>query len=293
MSLDIKKAADMGACPGVLRAIKLVEEAAKKKGVVETLGPLVHNSQVMEHLARLGVKIVDNLEHLSGNVVVIPSHGVSPRVHGEIKARGLDVIDATCSIVCDAQRAARELASSGFKVIIFGDARHPEVQGLLGCSEGCAIATLDVQSITELAQHQRLGVLSQTTQSASHFASFVGQLTGLAMPWVQELRVMNTICDATRKRQDAALELAREVDVVLVVGGYNSANTKRLVDVCSASGVEVHHVETADEIKSTWIEGWCSVGLTAGASTPDWLVDEVARKLDEIAVGSIDGQYSL
>lgn len=282
--MEVETAAEMGVCPGVRRAIELVEKVAQERGGLETLGPLVHNRQVVDRLARLGVGVVNSLDELQGNIVVVSSHGVSPQVWDEIRTRGLEVVDATCPIVQNAQRGARELADLGFEVIIFGDAEHPEVQGLLGWTGGKGLVTLDEQSIVELDRHHRLGILAQTTQSPVNFAHFVSRLTGLVLPQVQELRVVNTICDATKKRQDAAEKLAGRVDLVLVVGGYNSANTRRLVEVCSAAGVETCHIETADQIESDWLKGRHRVGVTAGTSTPDRVIDEVVRRLKGVAI---------
>jgi 4-hydroxy-3-methylbut-2-enyl diphosphate reductase len=243
---------------------------------------------VVKCLEGIGVAVVSSLEDISGEVVVIPSHGVSLQLREEIKARQLDVVDATCPIVRDAQRAAKELAEAGLKVIVFGEIEHPEVRGLLSYSGVGSVAALDVRSIDELEKYRHLGILSQTTQSAAKFARFVAELTEEMLPHVSELRVINTICDATRKRQNSAVNLARVVDVVLVVGGYNSANTRRLADICSATGVETHHIETADDIKVAWFEGRSRVGLTAGASTPNWLVEEVVEKLGVTDSDSID-----
>ena len=213
------------------------------------------------------------------------SHGVSPEVLSQIHARHLHVIDTTCPIVRSAQKAAKRLAEAGFVVIIFGEALHPEVRGLLGWAGTKAIATLDGEEVVHLDQLPRkLGILAQTTQSQTHFAEFTNKIIVAALNNLQELRIINTLCQATQKRQEAAIELARKSELMIVVGGRNSANTQRLADVCSSS-VETHSIETAAEIEEDWLSGKQHIGITAGASTPDEAIEEVILKLESLASG--------
>ena len=282
--MQIEQAREIGFCFGVKRAIAMLEGAARKYGSVETLGAVVHNQTVVERLAALGVAVAESLEHLQGNVVAISSHGVAPEVVREIKRRGLFLVDTTCPRVRSAQRAARKLAGAGFDVIIFGDAEHPEVKGVLGWMGERGMAILDERVLAQWGQlPRRLGVVSQTTQNPTHFASFVGRLVELILPNTLELRVVNTICDATGKRQAAALELAQRCDLMLVIGGRFSANTRHLAETCATAGVETHLIESAPEIEEAWLRGRQHIGITAGASTPAEAVEEVILTLKHIA----------
>lgn len=284
--MEILKAKEMGFCFGVRRAIALMERATREQGPLESLGGVVHNRQVVDRLAALGVQVVDNLDQAQGPVVAITSHGVGPAVHQAIAARGLLAINATCPFVRKAQRVARAMARDGFFVIVFGDADHPEVRGVLGWAGERSLATTDAAALaSRLPAPRRLGILSQTTQSPARFAAFISQVVEQFLASAREVRVVNTICDATTKHQEAALELAHQVDLMLVVGGRNSANTRRLAELCAATGVPTHHVEAAAELDPAWLAGCRRAGITAGASTPDEVIAEVARCLKELERG--------
>jgi 4-hydroxy-3-methylbut-2-enyl diphosphate reductase len=278
--LEIEKAAELGFCTGVRRAIDILESTAREIGPVETLGPVVHNQQVIESLALSGVKVIESLDQVGGNILAVSCHGVSPQVLEKIEGRGLQMVDTTCPFVRRAQITARRLANSGFSVVIFGEQSHPEVQGVLGWAGGKGLATLDVPTFDRTPQ--RIGILSQTTQSYSAFANFIAELAKSSLSHLSELRIINTICDATRKRQQAALELAKRVDLMLVVGGRNSANTHRLAEICSSAGVETYQIETAAEIEPAWIQNRSRLGITAGASTPDQSIEEVVARLKQL-----------
>ena len=279
--MEIERASEMGFCFGVRRAIELVERAASERGPLRTLGPLVHNQQVVDRLARSGITVAESLDDVRGDPVAITSHGVGPEVIREMEARGLAVIDATCPFVRKAQAAAQKLGEEGFRVLVFGDASHPEVQGLLGWAGENAGASLEVPQLDTAPK--RLGILCQTTQNQQRFLEFVTRVISQSLPEALEIRVLNTICDATSRHQAAALELARRVNMMLVVGGRDSANTARLAQICAETGVETHHIETAADMDTTWLRGRRRVGITAGASTPDDVVDEVALALEGVA----------
>lgn len=284
--MEIELARELGFCFGVRRAVRLLERAAQKPGKIQTLGPVVHNQRVVEALAERGITVIDSLDQFRGDVLVITIHGVSPEVLMEIQARHLSLIDTTCPIVRRAQRIAKKLSEAGFWVIIFGESTHPEVRGLLGWASNKAIATLEAQEVSLVNPlPRRFGIISQTTQSQSNFNNFVQEVIRLALPRVQELRITNTLCDVTQCRQEAALELANRSELMIVVGGHNSANTRHLAEVCSAV-VETHLVESAMEIKATWLQGKNRIGITAGASTPDWAIDEVILKLKSLSPAS-------
>jgi 4-hydroxy-3-methylbut-2-en-1-yl diphosphate reductase len=279
-SIKVEKAEKLGLCFGVRRAIKLLKEAATKYGEIETLGPVAHNRLLVEDLAKLGVKPVSRLEQAQGKILAITTHGTGPAVLSEIKARRIRVIDTTCPIVRKAQKAARELSEAGFGIIIFGDAEHSEVKGLLGWAGYKGMAALDIKQIARTARaSQRLGIISQTTQTRSAFMEFVRDVMGKVGPEIEEIRLSNTLCKVTQDQQEAALELARRSQLMIVIGGGNSANTRHLVEICSAV-VETHSVETAEEIKPSWLAGKRQVGITAGASTPDEAVEELIDRLE-------------
>jgi len=277
--MKIEKAADMGFCFGVRRAIELVQKAAQERGPLQTLGALVHNRQVVDKLSECGVDIATSLDEVRGNIIAIASHGVGPEVMKQIKARGLEVIDATCPFVRKAQIVAQRLGKEGFSVLVFGDASHPEVQAVLGWAGKNASASLEIPQFT--AQPKRLGILCQTTQNQDRFASFVAGIITSDTAKFSELRVFNTICDATRKHQAAALGLAKRADLMLVIGGKDSANTRRLAEICADTGVATYHIETVTEFDPSWVRGRRHIGITAGASTPDEVIDEVVLKLQE------------
>jgi 4-hydroxy-3-methylbut-2-enyl diphosphate reductase len=227
------------------------------------------------------VNSVRSLSDVKGKCIGISSHGVAPQLLSKIKERQLEVIDTTCPTVRKAQEAAKKMADAGFGVIIFGEAEHPEVKGLLGWAGDKAFATMDCKELKKLHLPKRLGILSQTTQNSVQFANFVKGVINIAFPSIQELHVVNTVCDETQKRQEAAVELAHRSDLVIVVGGHNSANTKHLAELCSPIA-ETHLIESASELKRGWIKGKKRVGITAGTSTPDEAIDEVAGKLNKM-----------
>jgi len=281
--VEIEKAKELGFCFGVRRAVTILEKAAQRRGEIASLGPIVHNPRVVKMLAEMGVTVINNLGEVKGGTLAITTHGVGTEVLAEIKARRLSLIDTTCPIVRSAQKVAEKLSEAGFWVVIFGDAAHPEVKGLLSWAGNKAMATLNANEVLGItSMPQRLGILSQTTQSQSNFYGFVKEILSVALPKVREVRLVNTICVATQKRQEVALELARKSELMIVVGGRNSANTQRLVEVCS-SLVETYLVESAFEINKGWLLGKNHISVTAGASTPDQTIDEVVSRLKSLS----------
>jgi 4-hydroxy-3-methylbut-2-enyl diphosphate reductase len=283
MAIRIEKAAGIGLCFGVKRAINILEKAVREHGGIETLEAAVHNQQVLQRLAQIGVRVARGLDDVQGNIVAIGTHGVSPQLEKEIRARYINIIDATCPFVHRTQVAARKLAKSGFFVIIYGDANHPEVRGVLGWTNGRGEATLDDRFIAKLDPlPRRLGVLSQTTQIPVHFTQFAKKIIDTALAKDSELRVIDTICHDIRQRQAAALELAGRVDLMLVIGSHTSANTNCLAQLCSKV-ITTYLVETADEIQSSWLQGQPHIGITAGASTAEQAINEVVMRLEAMA----------
>ncbi len=267
-----------GVCYGVERALRLAEEAASHGTTVHTLGPLIHNPQAVDALRAQGVEVAGCLDEVDDGTLVIRSHGVDPAIIGEAERRGLDVIDATCPHVSKAHQAARALAEEGYAIVIIGEADHPEVEGIMAHAGGEAIVVESADELPERLPANRVGVVVQTTQAESRLVEVVAALA----PRVRELRVHNTICSATGKRQRSAQELAESVDAVVVVGGHNSGNTARLVEICRSVNPRTYHVETAQDIDTTWFDGVESVGVTAGASTPDEQMQGVIRAIEAI-----------
>ncbi|MDO9108358.1 MAG: 4-hydroxy-3-methylbut-2-enyl diphosphate reductase [Coriobacteriia bacterium] len=254
-----------GVCYGVERALKMAEEAAARGSNVHTLGPLIHNPQAVADLKQAGVEVAACLEEAEDGILVIRSHGVDPEIIAAAREKGLDVVDATCPHVSKAHEAAEVLKQGGYAVIIVGEADHPEVEGIMAHAGGEVLVVQSAAELPERLPSKRVGIVVQTTQSASRLAEVVDAV----LPRVRELRVFNTICSATAQRQLSAEELARQVDVVVVVGGHNSGNTTRLVEICSSVNPSTYHVETAEEIDPAWFQAANSVGVTAGESTPD------------------------
>lgn len=280
--MKIEKADKTGFCFGVRRAIDIIEAAAREYGGVETLGQLVHNQQVLERLAEIGVKVINDVGAIKGDTVAISTHGVSPEVEADIRARQIGVIDTTCPYVHRAQLVARRLAEAGFLVVIYGEADHPEVKGILGWARGNGLATLDENLVASLDPlPRRIGVLSQTTRIPAHFNEFVKRLIDSAFTKDSELRMIDTICHDIRERREAAVKLASNVDLMFVVGGRNSANTNHLAQICSEI-TETHLIETAEEIKPEWLQDHQHIGVTAGASTDEPTINEVLAKLKAV-----------
>lgn len=287
MTVRIEKAAGMGFCFGVKRATDILERVARERGTIETLGPVVHNKQVVQRLAGIGVTVARDIDDIKGNTVATGAHGISPQLEGEISARHIQIINTTyCPFVRRAQLVAARLAKSGFFVVVYGDADHPEVKGILGWAGGKGMATLDEGSIAKLDPlPRRLGVLAQTTQIPANFTEFAKKIIDSAFTRDSELRIIDTICHDIRKRQAAALELADKVELMFVIGDHTSANTNRLAELCSTA-TRTYLIETSDEIQMSWLEGCSHIGVTAGASTPEQTIDEVLARL-EVMTGNL------
>ena len=265
----------LGFCYGVKRAIKIARENAGDKCC--TLGPIIHNPQMVERLRAEGVDAAENLSDIDEGTVIIRSHGVGPKVYEEIKAKGLKIVDATCPHVKKAQLSARDLVNQGYNVVIVGEKNHPEVKSIF---EWAAQRTTIIETVAEaenFASCKKLGIVSQTTVSSEHFEKIVLQLLRKS----GDIKILRTICTATDQRQRAAMELAEKVDVMLVVGGRNSANTTKLAKLCEKK-CKTYHIETSDEISQDWFADSEKVGITAGASTPDWIIKAVEEKLGEV-----------
>jgi (E)-4-hydroxy-3-methyl-but-2-enyl pyrophosphate reductase len=293
-AVEIILAKEMGFCQGVRRALQMAEEAACAGQRVRTLGDIVHNPQVVERLSRLGVQVVAGLDAVAeGEVAMVTAHGAPPEVTAQAAAKGVSLFDATCPLVLRVQRLAREMAEAGYGVILCGDPEHAEVRGILGHAGAEAAAGRTLAEVRAFAEargrpapwipHRRLAVLLQTTQREEVYQEFVCELARGTMTRLRELRVFNTVCAAVARREPSARNLARRVDVVVVVGGRKSANTRHLAETCAATGVPTHHIERAEELRAEWFAGAQRVGVTAGTSTPDETVAEVVKGLRRLA----------
>jgi 4-hydroxy-3-methylbut-2-enyl diphosphate reductase len=288
MTLQIIKAKETGFCFGVRRAIRMLELAASKHDHIDTLGAVVHNEQVTKRLGVMGIRTIDNLDELQSEFVAISSHGVSPLVENELRARSLSVIDTTCPFVKRVQRAARKLVEGGFFVVVYGDARHPEIKGIMGGVGDKGVATQDASFFKTFQDiPRRIGILAQTTQIPENFILFVKDMIDLTLRQDSEIQVLDTICHDIRKRQSFSLDLAPVVDLMLVIGGQSSANTRRLTEIC-AKIVETHQISQAKEIDPDWLKGKRKIGLTGGTSTPEESIDEVWKNLSAYNKGEAD-----
>lgn len=276
MAVHIQIASEAGACYGVERALRMVEDAAKTSPVpVHTLGPLIHNPRVVADLALKGVTVVDSPEESAGDTLLLRTHGVTP--NEERRARKLchDVLDATCPFVKKVHLAASRLYREGYQVVVVGEAGHPEVEATLPHAPG-AVVVGDASEVSDLPACKKIGVVVQTTQSRSNLERVVSALLGRA----EEVRVVNTICDATSGHQGACAELAARADVMIVIGGRISANTKRLTEIAAELCPRTYHIEGADELDPSWLDGAGLIGITAGASTPASQIDAVRSAIE-------------
>jgi len=265
-----------GFCFGVKRAINLAFEAAKKSGKrVYSLGPLIHNPQVVEELKRKGVQPIQNIKKIKSGILIIRSHGAHPQIIQQAKKKGLKIIDATCPFVRRAQENARALHEESYQVVVAGEAHHPEVQGIIGYAEDEAMVINQDKKYLNIPRDKKIGLIAQTTLNLDTFKQIVGRI----LEKYREIKILNTICNATANAQKATLKMAKDVDLMIVVGGKNSANTSRLAKLCKEKGKPTHHIETATELKRGWFKSKKRVGVTAGTSTPNWIVSQVIKKI--------------
>ena len=270
-----------GYCFGVKRAMKLIDEGLGDSGrKIHTIGDVIHNKQAVERLRSRGVTPVSSLEELSeGDTLIIRAHGAVPGLIDQARARGIELIDTTCPFVQKSQNHVRKMAEEGRKVIIIGDATHPEVRAISELSGRDPVTVATPAEARSLKGISQAGVVIQTTFSREKAMRIIAELERN----IPDLRIHDTICQATVLRREATLRLASDVDLVLVVGGRGSSNTKRLYQMCIDEGISARFIETAEEIDPSWFRGIDRVGLTTGTSTPDWVIEEVLARLKEIS----------
>ncbi len=271
---------EYGFCFGVERAVDMVEEALCEGDTVRTLGPLIHNEQEMQRLGTQGVTTIsDPVQIKRGETAVIRAHGVTPEVQRELEERASKVVDATCPFVTRVQKLAARAAAEDRHVIIVGSPDHPEMIGVKGYAPEHAFIIKDETEVADLPRLRKPLVVSQTTIKAK---TFFDTAEAVKTKTDDEVQVINTICSATRDRQDAARALSNMVDAFYVIGGRHSSNSIKLVGVCKENCEKSFLIETEDEINPADLIGVENVGVTAGASTPQWLIQKVVERLEEI-----------
>jgi 4-hydroxy-3-methylbut-2-enyl diphosphate reductase len=305
--VQILRASEMGFCMGVRRAVQIMESQATPDAPVFSVGEIVHNPHVVRRLEAVGVRQLPGPDEVDGNIgkatadrvqagrVAITAHGVGRRVVEELEGSGLDIVDTTCPIVTRAQRYGQKFVRDGWHVILFGDPGHKEVRGIIGWTIGedghprsTIFESTDLAYLRERIETfpggfpSKIGVMAQTTHRIEDFARFVSNLMLLQRDHNFEMHVVNTLCHATTGQQEAAADLARQVDVMVVVGGRKSANTRNLRDVCQEQGTRSYHIEDETELEDCWFDGVERIGLTAGASTPDYSIDQVEARIRQM-----------
>src|SRR5919199_4792024 len=278
--MQVLLAEEFGFCFGVERAVEMVEGALEEGATVRTLGPLIHNTQEIQRLEAEGVRTINAPGEVSeGETAVIRAHGVTPEVQRELEGRAEKVIDATCPFVTKVQKLAERAAAEGRDVVVVGNPDHPEMIGVRGYAPNNAHVVRDASEVASLPKLHAPLVVSQTTLKLKTFLEAADAVREKADA---EPQIVNTICSATRDRQDAARALAGHVEVFYVIGGKHSSNSIKLLSVCKEQCERSYLIETPDEIDAEDLRGARRVGVTAGASTPNWLIEQVIARLREI-----------
>ncbi len=278
-SMKILVAEKCGFCHGVRNAISVAEKTLshiKDGNPVYSLGPIIHNKNEVERLAKIGLKTVDSVKKIRSGTVLIRSHGAAPKQIARLKEKGLNIVDATCVLVKRVQHIAEELEKDGYQVVIIGDEDHPEVQAVTGCAREVVVIA-DENDLHKLPMNTRLGIVCQTTQSPEHFGRVLGAIGKCSF---SELKVINTLCKEAIIRQESAVQLCRQVDIMFVLGGLESANTLRLAELCKKYNSQTFHLQNWNELDKSILPGKNIAGVTAGASTPDWIIGEFVKNLE-------------
>jgi len=270
-----------GFCHGVKDAISMAEKILARGGDVYSLGPVIHNKDMVERLAKKGLKTVDSVEDIRSGTVLIRSHGAAPEQIAKIREKGLKIADATCILVKRVQRIAKELERDGYKVVVIGDENHPEIQAVVGCVRDVVVVA-DEADLYKLPNKGKLGIVCQTTQSPEHFSKMLGAIAGVGF---DELKVINTLCIEAIKRQESAVQLCKQVDIMFVLGGLESANTRELAKLCKKVNKQTFHLQNWSELDKSEVFGKNIAGVTAGASTPEWIIAEFVENLETFDAG--------
>ena len=297
---------ELGYCWGVRRALDIVQQAAEVGGPIAPIGDVIHNPQVVERLRAKGVEGAATVEEASGRGfkrVAITAHGMGPHLAEEATAASLELVDTTCPLVTKVQRLAQKLVRQGYYLVVYGDAYHPEVRSVIGwAGTSKALAAKKVADLPWNAPRgangpgvvtppRKVAVVSQTTKNVDELLKFAQELQAMVMPEGGEFRLCNTICEPTSERQNALKRLVEhdDVDLILAIGGKKSSNTARLAEVGNQMGVASHHIERPEEIDPAWLDGVATVGVTAGASTPDDVIQSVVDALIARGYAAPDG----
>lgn len=275
--MEVKLAKTAGFCMGVKRAVDTVLDVTRHRGKkqVYTYGPIIHNPQTVELLKKRGVLPVDKLDEIEEGIVVVRAHGISPEEREQLEKKSVEIFDATCPRVARVQSIIRKHALSGYKIIIVGEREHPEVIALMGYSSDQGTVIRNREAVDKLPPYEKVCVVAQTTQNLEEYDEITDTIRK-KFPFVE---VFDTICRSTGKRQAEIRELAVEMDGIIIVGGRNSANTKRLTAISQKQGTPTFHIETADELRSIDLSKHEKIGVSAGASTPNWITDGVVDYL--------------
>jgi (E)-4-hydroxy-3-methyl-but-2-enyl pyrophosphate reductase len=277
--MKVLMAAKCGFCPGVRNAISTAEKIlaqAESKEPVYSLGPVIHNKDEVERLRRAGLQTVDSVDEMDSGTVVIRSHGVAPSELDRLRRQGFHIVDATCVLVKRLQQIVKQLEAEGYEVVIIGEENHPEVQGVVGCVRDLVVVAGE-DDLHKLPRDGKLGIVCQTTQSPERLGRVLG---AIGRGSFRELKVINTLCKEAIKRQESAIELCQQVDIMFVLGGLHSANTRRLADLCKKHNEATFHLQNWDELDRNMVFGKMVAGVTAGASTPNWVIEEFVKHLE-------------
>ena len=272
--MQIELAKSLGFCFGVKRAIKIAEEAKD----AHTFGPLIHNNLENERLRNdFNVGLVENIEDLEDNTrVIIRTHGIEKDNLARLHEKDMEVVDATCPYVTKPQQIVEEMSKDGYDIVIFGDENHPEIKGVKSYATGNVYVASVSSDLDDKLLKDKVAIIAQTTRREDEYEALVQYL----MRRVRETRVFNTICNATFENQDAARELSNRSDIMLVIGGKNSSNTKQLYRICEQNCESSYLIESKDELEAFWFENKNLCGISAGASTPDWVIKEIIEKVN-------------
>jgi 4-hydroxy-3-methylbut-2-enyl diphosphate reductase len=276
--LEIKLAENYGFCFGVKRAIEIAEDSQN----AYTYGPLIHNKDEINRLQeKFNVTTAHEIEELeNADKVIIRTHGIVKKELKKLQESGKEIINATCPFVTKPQEIVQQMSEEGYKIIIFGDEKHPEVKGVKSYAVNEPLVVMDTSDLEECYLGPKVAVVSQTTRKVKEFIKIVNYL----MERVKEVRVFNTICNATFENQEAADKLSKEADVMIVIGGKNSSNTKQLFSIVQKNCSDSYHIELPEELEESWFKEKKLCGITAGASTPDWIIQNVIEKIRKFSV---------
>jgi 4-hydroxy-3-methylbut-2-enyl diphosphate reductase len=275
--MKVNLARSAGFCFGVKDAVDIALETASKEKKVFMLGDIVHNASVVEMIDQAGVKVIKDLSEVEGGTLLLRAHGTKPEIYEEAKRRGFKIVDATCPMVLEIHEIVKELEHEGYRIVIVGDHGHDEVVGIAG-QVRYPIVVSNPEEAKAISRIRKMGVVVQSTQNIDNVSRIISQLVYKC----REMKFINTICGPTIAHQNEIRKMPLENDVMIIVGSFTSANTCRLTQISRELNPRTYQVETADDVKAEWFENAESVGISAGASTPDWVIDEVLRRVEEL-----------